>query len=99
MAHEIDSTHGSGDMRPRGLLGTGDKEEHTDFENTDYEPWNTENIGHGSMRQRTVQNARLGGTGKGNTATKLHGDVGCSQGHGATGPGKWDLYPQRAQGS
>ncbi|OWK16267.1 ATP4A [Cervus elaphus hippelaphus] len=74
MTHEIDSTHESGDMRPRGLLGTGDKEEHTDFENTDYEPWNTENIGHGSMRQRTVQNARLGGTGKGNTATKLHGD-------------------------
>ena len=40
---------------------------HTDFENADYEPWNTDNTGHGNMRQRTVQNARLGGTGKGDT--------------------------------
>ena len=64
-------------------MGTGDKEENTDFENTDYEPWNTENIGHVNRRQRMVQNARLGGTGKGNTK---HGDVGRSQrawGHGA----------------
>ena len=40
---------------------------HTDFENADYEPWNTDNTGHGNMRQRTVQNARLGGIGKGDT--------------------------------
>lgn len=71
-------------------MGTGDKEEHTDFENTDYEPWNTENIGHGNMGQRTVQNARLGGHRKrGHVPPSCTVMCGTVTGHGATGPGKW----------
>ena len=98
MEHEIDSTHGSGHRRAQGLLGTGDKEEHTDFENTDYEPWNTENIGHGNMRQRTVQNARLGVHRKrGHVPPSCTVMWGTVTGHGAIGPGKLDLCPQRAQ--